>query len=83
MKSAVSPQKILMIGVVIYFFLNSVLFILRESDVNWWIGDYQAYAGVSSDLHLEAFIFFLLYLAIFVVRPLHNWYNSRWSSCPR
>lgn len=65
MRSTVNPKKILAISASIFLALNATLFFLRESDPEWWIGDYQAYDGVSSALHARALAFFLLYLAIF------------------
>jgi hypothetical protein len=66
MRGIVNPQKLIEIAASIFFALNAALFFLRESDSEWWLGDYQAYAGVSFDLHARAFVFFTFYLAIFV-----------------
>ena len=67
MTGEIKTRRIVKIVALLYFFLNAILFLLREYDDGWWFADYQSYAGVSPDVHQKAFGFFVLYLLVFFV----------------
>ncbi|WEZ89954.1 oligosaccharide repeat unit polymerase [Pseudomonas sp. NyZ480] len=49
----------------IFLLANTMLFVLRSSSAEWWLGDAVIYNGVDQELHISAFLSFLAYWCIF------------------
>ena len=60
-----NSKTLLKLLVGFFIVINFALFALRSQDSEWWIADSQFYRGVSSNLHIQAILYFIFYLSVY------------------